>query len=102
MHHPTDMIAHTKAFVTPVVDHWLEQVLRLISNNKRPNPCIVCYLNQNIILNQLNLKFECSDYEHPNTSYLRRMVHVYAVYTLRSPCRPWQIKIALGKSNVIT
>ena len=25
MHHPTDMIAHTTAFVTPVVEHWLER-----------------------------------------------------------------------------
>ena len=25
MHHPTDRIAHTIAFVTPVVEHWLEQ-----------------------------------------------------------------------------
>ena len=25
MHHPTDMIAHTMAFITPVVDHWLER-----------------------------------------------------------------------------
>ena len=25
MHHPTDRITHTTAFVTPVVDHWLEQ-----------------------------------------------------------------------------
>ena len=25
MHHPTDRIAHTKAFVTPVMEHWLEQ-----------------------------------------------------------------------------
>ena len=25
MHHPTDMITHTTAFVTPVVDHWLER-----------------------------------------------------------------------------
>ena len=24
MHHPTDMITHTTAFVTPVVEHWLE------------------------------------------------------------------------------
>ena len=29
MHHPTDMIAHTTAFVTPVVEHWLErEILR--------------------------------------------------------------------------
>ena len=25
MHHPTDRIAHTTAFVTPVVEHWLER-----------------------------------------------------------------------------
>ena len=25
MHHPTDRIAHTTAFVTPVVEHWLNQ-----------------------------------------------------------------------------
>ena len=26
MHHPTDRITHTTAFVTPVVEHWLERV----------------------------------------------------------------------------
>ena len=35
MHHPTDRITHTTAFVTPVVEHWqerenLEQGQRLI------------------------------------------------------------------------
>ena len=25
MHHPTDKIAYTMAFVTPVMEHWLEQ-----------------------------------------------------------------------------
>ena len=25
MHHPTDWITHTTAFVIPVVEHWLEQ-----------------------------------------------------------------------------
>ena len=24
MHHPTDRIAHTTIFVTPVVEHWLQ------------------------------------------------------------------------------
>ena len=23
IHHPTERIAHTKAFVTPIVEHWL-------------------------------------------------------------------------------
>ena len=26
MHHPTGSITHTTAFVTPVVEHWLERV----------------------------------------------------------------------------
>ena len=25
IHHPTDMIANTTTFVTPVVEHWLER-----------------------------------------------------------------------------
>ena len=25
MHYPTDRITHTTAFVTPVVEHWLER-----------------------------------------------------------------------------
>ena len=25
MHHPTDRITHTTAFVTPVVEYWLER-----------------------------------------------------------------------------
>ena len=28
MHHPTDRIVHTTAFVKPVVEHWLEQETR--------------------------------------------------------------------------
>ena len=29
MYHPTDRIAHTTAFVTPVVEHWLEREIVL-------------------------------------------------------------------------
>ena len=32
MHHPTDMITHTTAFVTPVVEHWVEREIGLISD----------------------------------------------------------------------
>ena len=44
MHHPTDRIAHTTAFVTPVVEHWLEReiaqlAIGLKSNRRR-------YINQ--------------------------------------------------------
>ena len=27
MHHPSDRITHTTAFVTPVMEHWLERVI---------------------------------------------------------------------------
>ena len=32
MHHPTDWITHTTAFVTPVVEHWLERETSMIRN----------------------------------------------------------------------
>ena len=32
MHHPTDWITHTTAFVTPVVEHWLERSLTETNN----------------------------------------------------------------------
>ena len=39
MHHPTDKITHTTAFVTPVVEHWLEGEIGanvlLISKDRR-------------------------------------------------------------------
>ena len=34
MHHPTDKITHTTAFVTPVVEHWLEREIALRQSNK--------------------------------------------------------------------
>ena len=33
MHHPTDRIVHTTAFVTPVVEHWLERVFYLMMHS---------------------------------------------------------------------
>ena len=30
MHHPTDRITHTTAFVTPVVDHWLQFIQHFV------------------------------------------------------------------------
>ena len=44
MQHPTDRITHTKVFVTPVVEHWLE---KKDNNNNNNNilSCIPAYLN---------------------------------------------------------
>ena len=35
MHHPTDSIIHTTAFVTPVVEHWLEREITYYKMLKR-------------------------------------------------------------------
>ena len=34
-HHPTDRIAHTTAFVTPVVEHWLERAVAQCDHHER-------------------------------------------------------------------
>ena len=38
MHHPLDMIVHTTAFVTPVMEHWLErEIARWVHPMKDPS-----------------------------------------------------------------
>ena len=42
MHHPTDRIAHTTAFVTPVVEHWLErEIASKFGNTFRVAACVL-------------------------------------------------------------
>ena len=41
MHHPTDRITHTTAFITPVVEHWLEREIKRRRNNNNK------YINKN-------------------------------------------------------
>ena len=36
MDHPTDRMAHTTAFVTPVVEHWLERETCCLGNTAAP------------------------------------------------------------------
>ena len=38
MHHPTDRITHTTAFVTPVVEHWLEREIAQWVHHEGPIP----------------------------------------------------------------
>ena len=55
MHHPTDRIAHTTAFVTPVVEYWLERDIswsltcyktREVLNSPRQNTSKTCELTR--------------------------------------------------------
>ena len=34
MHHPTDRITHTTAFVTTVVEHWLEREIQILKKEE--------------------------------------------------------------------
>ena len=36
IHHPTDRITHTTAYVTPVVGHWLELEIAQWVHNEEP------------------------------------------------------------------
>ena len=45
MHHPTDRVAHTTAFVTPVVEHWLERDLHFRDKVVFKDIYIVCLMN---------------------------------------------------------
>ena len=38
MHHPTDRIIHTTAFVKPVVEHWLEREIAQLVHPMKDRP----------------------------------------------------------------
>ena len=42
MHHPTDRIIHTTAFVTPVVEHWLEREVAIVIAASEPQIRELC------------------------------------------------------------
>ena len=45
MQHPTDRIAHTTAFVTPVVEHWPDQcTVTLFQDRRVEEPPAACEL----------------------------------------------------------
>ena len=84
MHHPTDRIAHTTAFVTPVVEHWLEREIA---------QWVTCHKNTTVCTEQQNtasltiLKYMifpsvylCSDYIHTYThthTYTHIHTHIH-------------------------
>ena len=73
MHHPTDRITHTTAFVTPVVEHWLE---REIAQWVHP------------------MKDRSNDLSHHERTVIHKSVTVYlsmyrAVIKLSSGCIPF-------------
>ena len=55
MHHPTDRIAHTMAFVTPVVEHWLErEIAQWVGTPRDNNPMIYHIVVNSVVLTLLS------------------------------------------------
>ena len=50
MHHPTDRIIQDKAFVTPVVEHWLERDDSIIAKCVVVFLTIINFTKQNILI----------------------------------------------------
>ena len=52
MHHPTDRIIHTTAFVTPVVEHWLEREITSTRSVQDDNTMVTIqlYLMEGVLL----------------------------------------------------
>ena len=53
MHHPTDRIAHTTAFVTPVVEHWLEREIVQSGVEVLKHSTVDVHVRQNDMLQDL-------------------------------------------------
>ena len=66
MHHPTDRIAHTTTFVTPVVKHWLEiEIVQWVHHHTLP----------------YNLKINCV--ENITIELLPQCEHCQCILTIR-------------------
>ena len=76
MHHPTDRIAHTTAFVTPVVEHWLKR-------NERKEQIIYAWMYTYI---QINMHALTHTYMHTCMhTYMHACIHTY-IHTYMHAC----------------
>ena len=54
MHHPTDRMTHTTAFVKPVVDHWLEREIAQWPDRRNTAHVIYNYMAKDMIKDHIN------------------------------------------------
>ena len=99
MHHPTDRIKHTTAFVTPVVEHWLEQeivqwvhhegsIRRPTELNLAPHLFFKLIIHLRILVGLCNkVKNKCRTHNHCNVPPdlpLSVWMEIYAVSRVES------------------
>ena len=82
MHHPTDRIAHTTAFVTPVVEHWLErEIAQWVCMNDGMYVCVCMYACMYLYV------YVCMYARIPLTMYESQVIKVIAaseIFSFRS------------------
>ena len=61
MHHPTDRIKHTTAFVTPVVEHWLEREIASMGPPHEGSIRRPIASSANALTTELHLAPSCKD-----------------------------------------
>ena len=84
MHHPTDRIAHTTAFVTPVVEHWLErEIAQRVHPMSVPLHVLAPYIYIYIAYKQQNTtqKTNTNQIHHTNQQATTptSMAHIYLI-----------------------
>ena len=69
MHHPTDRITHTTAFVTPVVEDWLERELMLRGLRSGYRKELFTYLFNDALVTFLFTGTDCRPIVHRVNGY---------------------------------
>ena len=76
MHHPTDRIAHTTVFVTPVVEHWLEREIAQWIDPTTHRPMSECFYH-GATSRSVFLLMYCKHYDPPSHIYIFIQVCMY-------------------------
>ena len=86
MHHPTDRITHTTAFVTPVVEHWLEREIVNNTDNYRGITLVSCLGKLfTCILNKILIYFDAKNnaISDAQFGFRKNMSTVDVIFTLQ-------------------
>ena len=74
MHHPTDRIVHTTAFITPVVEHWLEREIAQWVRPMKNRSDDPMHHERTLLPRSLEVKEYCSKVTHVLFFYYFAMV----------------------------
>ena len=102
MHHPTDRIAHTTAFVTPVVEHWLErEIAQWVHHEGSIQEPIIPWVNAYYRATPCYIKYSLLSETDKFTVPTQFSFHEGLI---RWPIAPWAnaLTIAQGDATIVT